>query len=111
MTMEHSSGSISIEHPLNGKLLLLLRLAWWVITGLSISVFLVSISRYYNELSQVCISPPCLVMSLNLGRAILLELGGIHFEYYVIFVIAIQILIFCTNLAIGVFLYLRKSND
>ena len=87
------------------------RILWWLITGLSILLFLFALPIYVQQLNQVCNRSDCLAVQLNIGRAIILELSGIGFSSYVSLIIVIQVGIYLINLAIGVFLFARKSND
>ncbi len=89
----------------------LIQAVWWMLTGLTIALFLVAMPVYYQQLQQICLKSPCLALQLSIGRAILLELSGLNFSLYAQLIVAIQVLVYLTNLAIGVFIFSRKSKD
>lgn len=84
---------------------------WWIFTSLSVFLFLAAIPAYFQKLNQICYQPSCLAIQLNLGRAIVLEMAGLNFQFYAWLIIAIHILVYLTNLVIGVFIFSRKSQD
>ena len=91
--------------------IILLKAGWWVITGLVILIFLEAIIEYYLKLNQVCLRPPCLEMQVNIGQAIILDLRGINISLYAGIITSIEVILYLTNLLIGIFIYVRKSND
>ena len=95
----------------NRMWIILLKAGWWVITGLVILIFLEAIIEYYLKLNQVCLRPPCLEMQVNIGQAIILDLRGINISLYAGIITSIEVILYLTNLLIGIFIYVRKSND
>ena len=91
--------------------IILIQAGWWVLTGLSIALFLAAAPVYFQQLQQICLKSPCLAMQLTIGRAIVLELSGLSFSLYAQIIIFIQALVYLANLAIGVFIFSRKSSD
>jgi len=84
---------------------------WWLFTCLSIALFLITIPVYFQQLNQICAKPPCLAMQLSIGRAIILELSSFKFSSYSMLILVIQVVVYLLNLAIGIFIYARKSNE
>ncbi len=105
--MEETLGEV--QKPKQG--IYLVQACWWIFTSLSILLFLVAVPSYFQILNKVCITANCLALQLNLGRAIILELAGINFQFYARLIVAIQIVVYLANLWIGVFIYSRKSKD
>lgn len=87
------------------------RTSWWVVTGLAILVFLVATPDYYQQLNQVCSQEHCLAMQLNLEQTVLITQRGWDIQFYANLIIVFQVLLYLTNLSIGIFLYSRKAED
>lgn len=85
------------------------RASWWLITGLVILFFIVSAPIFHQLLTQPCSQSSCLAMQIDLGQVMTLRDRGISLEFYAGLMTLILILLFLTNLAIGVFLYLHKQ--
>ena len=84
---------------------------WWVFTCLSMILFLITIPVYFQQLNQICVKQPCLAMQLSIGQAIILELSAFKFSTYAQIILGIQGLVYLLNLAIGMFIYIRKSKE
>jgi hypothetical protein len=102
---------LDIQSKAHRSWILIAQAGWWIFAGLSILLFLAAFPEYFRLVNQVCAKSPCLGMQLNTGRAIILQLVGLDFEFYARLIVAIQTLVFLINLSIGVFIFSRKSRD
>jgi hypothetical protein len=108
----NSSAQIDYHTRLNEPWLTLCRVGWLLISATGLSLFERALPTYYDFLHHVCAGSGCFEgVQLNFGQLIVLARIGIHLEEYALNYFILSIAASLVTVAIGIFLFIKKSND
>ena len=123
----YQMNATQIELPLSGRWLLIVRLAWWVLTISVLIIFALAIPWRYRELlatapatqiltpwqSQFVVSVDAhyIPLQLTAGAAQTLELMGLSLPFYAAYVTGFEIAFVATSALLGMLIFWRKSDN
>jgi len=94
----------------SGRALLLARVAWLVVAGLTIFLFGFGIPAYYRQLQTVCTVQPC-YSSPTPDRVRDLQAAGLSIVFAARYVVALDVITALVYGAVAAVIFWRKSND
>ena len=94
-----------------GRVLLLTRLTWWIIAGLTVLMTLLAIPLNLANMRSVCTQGSCNNHSLTPAQIQGLSDLGISLDNYAVYVVIVNLLPPVVYLVVALILFLRKPND
>jgi signal transduction histidine kinase len=96
---------------LHGRYLLLARLAWAVVAGLTVVCIALSIPAEFAQLQTVCTSGACHPAALTPANVSELGALGLSVGFYAGYLIAVELIFAITSFAVGVLVFWRRSDE
>lgn len=96
---------------LRGRRLLLVRVGWLVIVGVTLALYVLSISISIVQPKVICATPPCAPSQLTPNDVQRLQQQGLTIELVSTYYIATDVLFEVVFVAVALVIFWRKSND
>jgi hypothetical protein len=100
-----------LSRPMQGRMLLLAHLGWWIITGLVVLMTLLAIPLNLASLRAVCTQDNCSGQQLTSTEIQGLPTLNLPVDDYIVYAVTVNLLPPVVYLAVALILFLRKPND
>src|SRR5947207_14705023 len=117
MDIQHKPAASTSSHEkqsslrLHGRWLLVARVVWGLLVGITLTIFFASLPLYIEILQTPCAGPTCEYQQLTPAQVMTLKGVGLSIGAYTTYIVTFTLLILGTSLAVSALIIWRRSHD